>query len=99
MGIYTISITQYCRALYLITAVQILFYWLSCFCKPIVSSYKAHVFLVHPQDTLQSVVLMPQSQCRGSLGYQFYFHDVVENIESGINPPKKKNYKESVVTS
>ncbi len=33
--------------------------------------------------------IMPQSQCRGSLGYQFYFHDVVENIESGINPKKK----------
>ncbi len=32
--------------------------------------------------------LMPRSQCWGSLGYQFYFH-VVENIESGINPPRK----------
>ncbi len=41
---------------------------------------------------------MAQSQCRGSLGDQFYFHDVVENIESGINP-QKKSYKESVVTS
>ncbi len=45
-----------------------------------------------------SVIFMPRSQCRGSLGDQFYFHDVVENIQSGISPPKKK-YKESVVTS
>ncbi len=39
--------------------------------------------------SIYSATLMPRSQCRGSLGYQFYFHDVVENIESGINPPTK----------
>ncbi len=39
--------------------------------------------------TTINYLLMPQSQCRGSLGYQFYSHDVVANIESGINPPKK----------
>ncbi len=49
---------------------------------------------VSPMSFMSS--LMPRSQCRGSLGDQFYFHDVVENIESGINPPK--TYKESVVT-
>ncbi len=49
-------------------------------------------------DCEDEISVMPRSQCRGSLGDQFYFHDVVENIESGINPPKK-NLKESVVTS
>ena len=59
-----------------------------------------HIRLVADSTKVQATrLLMAQSQCRGSLGDQFYFHDVVENIESGINPPKKPYKESAVVTS